>query len=133
MSFQRAMSRSGGLAKDGRAGDGWYAHLSETIQSADSDQAISVAALNGGLYVRTGATANRSDTLPTAAAIIAANPDMDIGDSFVVLVSMTVAFTLTILTNTGITLSGIVVAPASGRLWLVVTRTGTATVGVRGI
>jgi hypothetical protein len=133
MGFSRAQLRSGGLVKDGRPGDGLVAHLSEFTQNADSNQVISVSAINAGLYIRGGMTAGRTDTTDTAAAIIAANPDMDINDSFVWLVSVTVAFALTLGAGAGVTLLGNSSVAANGFRMYVVTRTGAATVSIRGL
>lgn len=66
--------------------------------------AISAAALLSGIINRTGPIAAYADTLPTADAVLAAAPTLNIGDSFTALIRNTVAFANTITTNTGMVL-----------------------------
>jgi len=133
MPFLRAQARSGGLVKDGRPGDGWFAHPQAALQTADSNQTISVDAVAGGLYVRSGLTAGRSDTTPTAAQILAAFPDMDIGDAFLVAVSNLSGQTLTILAGAGVTVVGQSTVLLNTMRFYMFVRTGAATFDARGL
>lgn len=127
--FMRAnVSASPNLSRQARTGDGMLAHLAKVVQSADSSQTVSVDAVSAGLYQRTGMTAGRSDTTPTAAAIIASMPSMDIGDTYLMAVSVTTAFALTFLAGAGVTLGAKTSVPASSFGFVMITRTGAATV-----
>lgn len=97
-------------------GDGFAAMLGTVIQAADSNQTITAASLSGGLYVRNGMTAGRTDTTDTAANILAANTGMDNGDSFLLAISVGTAFALTLAGGVGVTAvaGGKTSIPASG-------------------
>lgn len=124
----------GSLQRKARAGDGSLMRLQvPAAVSADSNQTIGVAALLGGLYIRSGMTAGRSDTTPTGALLDAALEAFDVGDTFTFAISVTVAFALTLVAGTGITLAGKTVVPASGSMWFVVTKTGAGTFTITGL
>lgn len=133
MPFLRAQARSGGLVKDGRPGDGWFAHPSVTAQAADSPQTIPATAIAGGVYVRTGLTAGRTDTTDTAANILATMPDMDIGDSFVLAISNVTGQTLTIAGGAGVTMAGQATVLLNTMRMFLFTRTGAAALECRGL
>lgn len=129
MSFTRAQVYDAqGLARLQRAGDSLNINpLIPAAVLADSAQTISTAQLLNGLYIRSGMTAGRTDTTDTAVNILAALPNMDVGDSFTVLISVTVAFALTLAGGTGVTMGTKTAVPASGSGILILTRTGAAT------
>ena len=134
MGFSRTqLQDAGGLMRLSRQGDGYQANPVITTQSADSAQTLGVAAINGGIYQRSGMTAGRTDTTDTAANILAANPNMDVGDSFTFRISVTVAFALTLSAGTGVTLAGYTSVPASGMREFVVTKTSATTVTITGL
>jgi hypothetical protein len=68
----------------------------------------SAAEFLGGLILRDPNGAGRADTVPTAAALVAAMPGAFVGQSFRVLIRNTAdaAETITVTTATGATLSG---------------------------
>lgn len=68
------------------------------------DGAISAAALLSGIINRTGPGGAYADTLPPAADVLAAAPQLNQGDSFSLIIRNTVAFANTITTNTGMVL-----------------------------
>lgn len=106
MPYTRVMLQDGGLQRPARAGDGFYSNVIRTPITADSAQVITIAAILGGLILRSGATAGRTDTSDTAANILAAAPAMDIGDSIEFTVSNTSGFSITLAGGTGVTASG---------------------------
>lgn len=106
MAFVRAIADAAGLQQKARPGFGWLAHLNPSSDATDAAATISAAELAGGLYIRSGITAGRIDTSDTAVNIIAANPEMNIGDSFVLCVSNQSGFTLTLAGGVGVTASG---------------------------
>lgn len=107
---------------------GLYAKLLPSLIATDAALTLSTAQLAGGLVVFTGFTAGRAVTVPTAANLNLAAPDMDIGDSFSFFASVTAAFAATWTANTGVTLAGRATLPASSTLQVItVTKTGAAT------
>lgn len=82
----------------------------------DQDQVVGIATVGSGLWTavaimagiidRTGPTAGYADTPDTAANILAACPQLGVGDSFRFNVRNTVAFANTVAVNTGVELSG---------------------------
>ena len=128
MSALRAIVQDGGLSRNSRAGDNIFASRSLLSIATDANRTLAVQDLAGGLIQFTGFTAGRNLTTDTAANIIAANPWMDIGDSFEVFVSISTAFAGTLVAGTGVTLAGKATVVASGSGILLFTRTGAATV-----
>ena len=128
MSAFRPMVQDGGLTRAARAGDNFAASRSLLSISADANRTLAVADIAGGIVQFTGFTAGRTLTTDTAANIIAANPWMDIGDSFEVDISIVPAFAGTWAAGTGVTLAGRATTPASSTTKCVVTKTGAATV-----
>lgn len=133
MSFTRANVLDNQMARPARIGDGWLAYLAENIQALDSNQTLGASSMVGGLYTRAGMTAARSDTVDTAVNILAAMPQLDIGESFLFAISVQTAFVLTLLTAAGVTLAGKVTVPASGYGNFLVTKTSATTVTIKGL
>ncbi len=120
-----------GLTRVSRSGDPVPFNISQNIQSADSNQTLTVAMMAGGLYVRGGMTASRTDTTDTAVNILAANPNMDMGDSFAVFVSNIVAFALVFAGGVGVQIGGKTTIAASDWGVLVFTKLTATTMSVR--
>lgn len=128
MAFNRGMIRdAGGLERPVGPGDGLLSAVVANTNSADSAQTLSVANIMGGLYIRSGMTADRTDTTATAADILAANPHMNVGDSFLLLISVTVAFALTLAGGTGVTMGSKTAIAASSWGIVVFTKTSATT------
>ena len=106
MSFKRTMIRDEGLVREARAGDASPANYERTLVTVDAASTLAVAAVVGGLIVRSGPTAGRIDTSPTAALLIAALAGMDIGDSISCKFVNTSGFTVTLAGGTDVTASG---------------------------
>lgn len=103
---------------DGFGGVGWpqaqHQYFSQgTTVSADSNQAIAVEYIRRRVYPRSGLTAGRSDTWPTAAQIVEALWDAHASLGIEVKVKNYSGQTLTLLTNTGLTLSGTMTVAAN--------------------
>ena len=127
MLFKRILATDqAGLPQVSRAGLGIAALISTMIISADANATLTVDNIAGGAVQFTGFTAGRTITTPTAAAMAAACPDMDIGDSFTIAVSVVPAFAGTWVAGTGVTLAGRATTPASSYSLVVVTRTGAS-------
>lgn len=108
-------------------GNGLFANLIPTAIATDTALTLTTAQMAGGLVVFTGFTAGRAVTVPTAAQLNAACPDMDIGDSFSFFAAVTAAFAATWTANTGVTIAGRTTLPASSTLQVItVTKTGAS-------
>ena len=130
MLFKRAQITSYGneLTQRGAAGLGEVSNLSVKTIATDANAVLTVADLSGGVVQFTGFTAGRTITVPTAALILAAAPDMDIGDSFSLTISVVPAFAGTYVTAAGVTLAGRATVPAASSTYVVVTKTSATTV-----
>jgi hypothetical protein len=84
--------------------------------------------MSTGVLYYSALSAGRAVTTPTAALILAAAPDMDVGDSFVFLVSIQDAFAITWAAGADVTLRGRATTPASSSTWIVVTKTSDTAV-----
>lgn len=132
MGFSRAVISETGLNRKARAGDGALMHLRRTNQATDSNQTISVAAILGGLYSRSGTNTNRTDTTETAANILAAMPEMDIGDTYTFMVSNATANPLVIAGGTNVTASGNLTVPTLQSKFFVLEKTSATAMTLYG-
>lgn len=109
-------------------GDNPLTQVTVTTQATAGAQTITAAALTGGFYART-ITAVATDTTATAAQILAANPEMSVGDTFVCIISNRASTAiLTIAGGTGVTLTGTAAIAAAATAFLVITKTSETTV-----
>jgi hypothetical protein len=115
MMFKRGRITSYGneLPQPAGPGSGTIENLAVTAIATDANATLTVADISGSAVQFTGFTAGRNITTPTAAAIIAAATDMDIGDSFSLYISITTAFAGTYVAGAGVTLAGRATTPAS--------------------
>lgn len=117
-----------GLARNTRSGDNpWTCHFKADI-ATDSAQVLAAADMQGGVVRFTSFSAGRVVTTDTAANILAVNPWMDIGDSFMIIVSCSAAFAATWAAGAGVTLAGHATTAASSRSFIMVTKTSAAAV-----
>ena len=131
--FVRACVYQDSMEKQARSGDGWLANPLITTNAAAGNQAITIAMIAGGAGVFTGAAGAVQYTVPVAADIIAAFPDMDIGDSLTFTVTNTAAQAATLNTAAaGVTYAGFTTANAQTRTGII-TKTAAATVTVTWI
>lgn len=122
------VSDKGSLPRPMRAGDGFLGSLQKTEKTTDANHTVTVAEMSTGLLYYSALSAGRTVTTPTAALILAAAPDMDIGDSFSLVVSIQDAFAITWAAGTGVTLTGRATTPASSFSIIVVTKLSSTTV-----
>jgi hypothetical protein len=124
--FVRPEVQEKGMMRKARVGDGFMAApLINTVATA-GNLTLTVAAVLAGVAQFTGAAGAVAYTLPLATDLIAAMPDMDIGDSYVFVIQNTAAQAATVTTNTGITLTGNVVINAASK-FVVLTKTAATT------
>ncbi len=128
--FVRACVYQDSMERQARAGEGFLANPIITTNASAGNQNITVAAIMGGVALFTGAAGAVTYQMPTAADLLAAMPDMDIGDSYVFKVTNTAAQTAT-LNNaaTGVTFAGFASANAATRIGII-TKTAATTVTV---
>jgi hypothetical protein len=119
-----------GIVRVARSGDMTFAIPAIVVQNTDSNQTITAAAMSAGVYQRGGMTAGRSDTTDTAVNILAAFPNLDIGETTLFYISVQVAFALTLVAGAGVTLGTKTSVAASSAAMIGVTRTGAATVTI---
>lgn len=117
----------GGLNRPLQLGDIEIIPGAPLTVSADANYTMTVNDLARGYINFSNFTAGRNITVPTAAAIIAAVPNMNVGDSVQVEIGITAAFAGTMVTATGITLKGKAAVPASGRAVVLFTKTSGTT------
>lgn len=128
MGFKRCMITDGGLSRPARAGDGMLTACAITTITADANDTVTVAKFIPGIIQYTGFTVGRTLTTDTAANILAAFPEMDIGDMYLFKVSVVPAFPGTWAAGAGVTIAGRTAAPASLESDVCIVRTGATTV-----
>jgi hypothetical protein len=101
--FSRACVNEKGVDRLARVGEGFLDKPLVTTNAAAGNQTISVAQILGGVARFTGAAGAVTYTTPTAAALAAAMPDMDIGDTYMFKIVNTAAQTATIAGGTDVT------------------------------
>lgn len=109
-------------------GTGLFANIKPTAVATDANVTMTVDQMAGGMVQYTGFSAGRNITTPTAALILAAATDMDIGDAFTIVVSVVPAFAGTWVAGTGVTLAGRATTPASSWSLVTVTKLSATTV-----
>jgi hypothetical protein len=100
-----------------------YPKVTVTTKADAAAVTLTAAEVLGGLVLRDPAGAGRADLLPTAAALIAAIPGAAAGASFEFTIRNTAdaAETITVTTNTGLTLSGVMtIAQSNSKRFLAV-------------
>lgn len=133
MSAVRAVVQDGGLIRNARVGDGLISHPAVTAIATDAADTVTVDKIAGGVIQYTGFSAGRNLTTDTAANIIAAFPNLDIGDTLELIVSITTAFAGTWVAGAGVTLAGRATVLANTQQTVIITKTGAATVGWRAL
>ena len=129
MLFNRALVRDQNtMPQPMRAGTPLLANLDVAAIATDANLTLTIDQISGGAVQFTGFSAGRTVTTPTAALILAAAPNMDIGDSIALVVSCEDAFAATWAAGAGVTLAGRATTPASSWSIVNITKTGAATV-----
>lgn len=109
-----------GIARVARKGDGPTFNLGATALTTAGAGTLLAALLSTGLILRTGPGGAFADTTDTGVNIDAAYPNLQIGDTFSLFYSCSVAFASTITAGVGITLktatANNVVAASTGRI-----------------
>lgn len=132
MSYFRQVVSDQGLNRVMRQGDG-ILNPSISVIATDANAVLSAAQVAGGVIQFTGFTAGRNLTTDTAANYLLQFPEMDIGDSLQLLISIITAFAGTFVAGTDITLAGRTTVPANSTVQCYLTRTGAATFTLRAL
>lgn len=130
--FVRPIVRQAGTHREARVGDGMLTTLKTDVVATAGNLTISVSAILGGAAIFTGAAGAVAYTFPIATLLLAALPDMDIGDTYSFIVSNTAAQVATLTTAAGITLTGNVTINADSRI-CVLEKLSATTVGIRAL
>lgn len=129
MLFKRSMIEAGSvMPAKMRAGDGLLGNPTITEKLTDANHTITVAEMSTGILYYSALSAGRTVTTPTAALILAAAPDMEIGDSFEFRVVIQDAFAITWAAGAGVTLRGRTTTAASSSSMITVVKTSATTV-----
>jgi len=132
--FVRSKVVQGAMERSARCGDGWLGMIRRTDNSTDANSTITTAMILGGLYSRSGTNTSRTDTTDTAANILAAMPDMDIGDTYMFMVAnLTGTNAVTIAGGTGVTASGNLSVLALTTKWFMLTKTSATAMTMVGL
>lgn len=126
MGANRVIARINGLAVDAKGGDTLISPDVISVVTADAAYTLTVTDVGRGVIQFTGLTAGRNLTTPTAAALLAAFPEVDIGESVELKVSITTAFALTLVAGASVTLAGRATVPANTTQSIYFTRTAAA-------
>ena len=130
MLFKRINYVAMGQEVPGRSsvGTGMFGNVVINSKTTDANHTLTVAEMAGGVVYYSALSAGRQVTTPTAALILAAATDMDIGDTFMFIVSIQDAFAITWVAGTNVTLDGRATTPASSNSIIVVEKTSATTV-----
>ena len=129
MLFKRPLIEAGTvMPAKMRAGDGLLGNPVITVKTTDTNHTITVAEISTGILYYSALSAGRNVTTPTAALILAAAPDMDIGDSFEFRVVIQDAFAITWVAGANVTLRGRTTTAASSSSTITVVKTSATTV-----
>lgn len=132
--FVRAKVAQDAMERPARCGDGWLGMIRRTDNSTDANSTITTAMILGGLYTRSGTNTSRTDTTDTAANILAAMPDMDIGDTYMFMVgNLTGTNPVVIAGGTGVTASGNLTVVALTTKWFMLTKTSATAMTLLGL
>lgn len=127
MTAFRQVMVDGQLQRPARAGDS-IVQPAPLVITADAVDTVTVDKIARRFIQYTGFTAGRNLTTDTAVAILAAFPEMDIGDAITLIVSCVAAFAGTWVAGAGVTLAGRATTPASSYSYIIVTKLSATTV-----
>ena len=130
--FNRTRNEKGGMYSRAVPGDNPLCGLTPITNAATGASTITAARMAGGVYVA-AITSAVTHTTDTAANILAANAEMSVGDSAVLLVSNPTAYVLTVAGGTGVTASGTLTVAAGASRMFLFTKTSDTTMTVKGL
>ena len=125
--FVRPHVSEKGMERQARIGDGFLANPRVVTNTTAGNLTISLDQILGGVARFTGAAGAVTYTTETAANILAAMPDMDIGDTYTFYIVNTAAQAATIAGGASVTaVAGNLVVNATGKLFVLEKTSATA-------
>jgi len=131
--FVRPLVNKSGEERRAQAGDGLLSMAKVNTVATAGNLTITTEAILGGVARFTGAAGAVTYTTPTAALLLAALPDMDIGDTYMFIISNTAAQAATIAGGAGVTaVAGNLVVNATAKHF-VLEKTSATTMNLYGL
>ena len=130
--FTKGLISKSGQMQKALQSDNPMCGLVAIVNPAVGASVITAGMLSGGVYV-SAITSAVTHTTDTAVNILAANPDMSIGDSAAVIVSNPTANVLTIAGGTGVTASGTLTVAAGAARTFLLTKASETTMTIKGL
>ena len=130
--FTKGLISKSGQMQKALQSDNPMCGLVAIVNPAVGASVITAGMLAGGVYV-SAITSAVTHTTDTAVNILAANPDMSIGDTAAVIVSNPTAFVLTIAGGTGVTASGTLTVAAGAARTFLLTKTSETAMTIKGL
>lgn len=130
--FNKAYVNKTGQMQKALQGDNPLCGLVAITNAATGASTITANMMAGGIYV-SAITSAVTHTTDTAVNILAANPDMSVGDSAVLLVSNPTAYVLTLAGGTGVTASGTLTVAAGDSRMFLLTKTSETAMTLKGL
>lgn len=130
--FNKAYVNKTGQMQKALQGDNPLCGLVAIVNTATGASTITANMMGGGVYV-VAITSAVTHTTDTAANILAANPDMSVGDSAILVVSNPTAFVLTLAGGTGVTASGTLTVAAGASRMFLLSKTSETAMTLKGL
>lgn len=130
--FNKAYVNKTGQMQKALQGDNPLCGLVAITNAATGASTITANMMAGGIYV-SAITSAVTHTTDTAVNILAANPDMSVGDSAVLLVSNPTAYVLTLAGGTNVTASGTLTVAAGDSRMFLLTKTSETAMTLKGL
>ena len=130
--FTKGLISKSGQMQKALQSDNPMCGLVAIVNPAVGASVITAGMLSGGVYV-SAITSAVTHTTDTAVNILAANPDMSIGDTAAVIVSNPTAHILTLAGGTGVTASGTLTVAAGAARTFLLTKTSETTMTIKGL
>lgn len=123
----KPLIRQGGMTVEANAGDLRAGNVVPASNATVGAGVLTAAQIASGCILRTAAGGAVTDTTDTAAAILAAMPDLAVGESFTCYYSNQNAAILTLAGGVGVTASGTLATAANTMKVLLFTKTSATT------
>ena len=130
--FTKGLIYKSGQQQKALQGDNPLCGLMPYTNAATGASTITATMLAGGIYIVAIGSAV-THTTDTAVNLLAANPDMSVGDSAAVIVSNPTASALTLAGGTGVTASGTLTVAAGASRTFLLTKTSATTMTLKGL
>lgn len=130
--YTKGLIYKSGQQQKALQGDNPLCGLVPYLNAATGADVIDPEMLAGGVYIVAIGSAV-THTTATAAAILAANPDMSVGDTAAVVFSNPTAYVLTVAGGTGVTASGTLTVAAGVSRTFLLTKTSATTMTIKGL